>query len=134
MEAQSTKDALKYATIMPGVQSVMMDLRPVMLMLLADSLDCLEVVSIATLLVTSQITFDCFFDADATARCCAAFGRGTGDILLDDLGCTGTEDSLFNCPNRGIGVHNCAHSEDVGVVCQCTSDELIGYYVCVRFI
>ena len=129
MEAQSTKDALKYATIMPGVQSVTMDLQPMMLMLLADSLDYLEAVSIATLLVISQIKFDCFFDADASARCCAAFGQGTGDILLDDLGCTGTENSLFDCPNRGIGVHNCAHSEDVGVVCQGMSDEFIGYYV-----
>ena len=45
-EAQSTKDALKYATAMPGVQSVMMDLGPMMQMLLVDSLDCLEVVSI----------------------------------------------------------------------------------------
>jgi hypothetical protein len=90
--------------------------------LLADSLDCLEVVSIAALL---RLSFDHFFDVDATARCCAAFGRGTGDILLDDLGCTGTEDSLFDCSNRGIGVHNCGHSEDVGVVCQCTFDEFV---------
>ena len=43
------KDALKYATIMPGVQSVMMDLRPVMQMLHAGSLDCLEIVSIASI-------------------------------------------------------------------------------------
>lgn len=72
---------------------------------------------------------------DATARCCGAFGRGTGDILLDDLGCTGTEVSLFSCPNRGIGVHNCGHSEDVGVVCQCMSDKLfVAYYVGIRII
>lgn len=24
----------------------------------------------------------------------------------------------MNCQNRGIGVHNCAHSEDAGVTCQ----------------
>ena len=57
--------------------------------------------------------------AGATARCCAAFGRGTGQIVLDNLACTGTETSLFNCRGNAVGVHNCAHSEDVGVVCQC---------------
>lgn len=55
----------------------------------------------------------------STSRCCAAFGRGTGQIVLDNLACVGTETSLFNCPANAIGVHNCAHSEDVGIVCQC---------------
>lgn len=55
----------------------------------------------------------------ATARCCAAFGQGTGQIVLDDLRCVGTETSLFNCPARPVGSHNCAHSEDAGVVCVC---------------
>ena len=51
----------------------------------------------------------------------AAFGQGTGLIHLDDLMCDGTEDSLFECVFDPT--HNCAHSEDAGVICvpECKS-------------
>ncbi|XP_073329302.1 uncharacterized protein [Pagrus major] len=42
---------------------------------------------------------------------------GSGQIWLDDLRCTGTESSIFNCPHAGIGTHNCGHGEDVAVQC-----------------
>ena len=51
-------------------------------------------------------------------------GHGCADgsiqqqIVLDDLGCTGTEDTLFNCRHIGINTHNCAHSEDVHIGCR----------------
>ena len=54
----------------------------------------------------------------AAANQRAYFGRGSGDILLDDLECTGSEGSLFQCPHNGIYSHNCAHSEDAGVTCE----------------
>ena len=42
---------------------------------------------------------------------------GSGQIVLDDVGCNGVESRLVDCSHRGLGNSNCAHSEDVGVSC-----------------
>ena len=47
-----------------------------------------------------------------------SFGQGSGQIWLDDVNCTGTESRLLSCSNNGIGVHNCAHYEDVAIYCN----------------
>ena len=44
-------------------------------------------------------------------------GANNQPIYLDDLQCSGTEFLLINCPHNGIGNHNCAHFEDVGLQC-----------------
>ena len=53
-----------------------------------------------------------------SAQCCAAFGQGTGNIVLDNVGCSGSEASIFDCPHNGLNIHNCVHAEDASVVCQ----------------
>ena len=53
------------------------------------------------------------------ARTNAFYGQGSGPINIDDVGCTGSEQRLLDCPFSSI--HNCAHSEDAGVDCVATS-------------
>ncbi|KAL8625952.1 hypothetical protein ACOMHN_012544 [Nucella lapillus] len=55
--------------------------------------------------------------AGAQAKTSAYFGQGSGPIFLDDLQCTGTEESLLQCRAKPLYQHNCGHSEDAGVIC-----------------
>lgn len=47
----------------------------------------------------------------------SVFGPGEGPVWLDDVDCNGSEDSILNCYHRDLGVHNCQHTEDVGIIC-----------------
>jgi deleted-in-malignant-brain-tumors protein 1 len=48
----------------------------------------------------------------------ASFGQGTGEIMVDNIRCSGTESELSQCGYSGLGNHNCRHREDAGVVCS----------------
>ena len=74
-------------------------------------------------LVTMLVGFrsSCFkFPVCSGARAfsSAFFGRGTGGIYLDNLGCRGNESRLIDCVHSTIGIHNCDHGDDAGLRCQ----------------
>ncbi|XP_071378220.1 scavenger receptor cysteine-rich domain-containing protein DMBT1-like [Centroberyx affinis] len=45
------------------------------------------------------------------------FGESGGEVLLAGLTCSGSEDSLLQCPHDQSGPRNCGHHQDVGVIC-----------------
>ena len=50
----------------------------------------------------------------------ARYGAGSlsQPILLDDVNCNGDETRLLDCDHRGLGSHNCRHTEDASVKCM----------------
>ena len=48
----------------------------------------------------------------------ARFDEGRGPIWLDNVECNGAERLLLDCPHQGLGLHNCRHYEDAGVICS----------------
>ena len=48
----------------------------------------------------------------------AHFGRGSGQIWLDDVNCSGHESSIAMCLHSGWGINDCGHNEDASVICS----------------
>ena len=57
------------------------------------------------------------FSFDLDASFLSSFGGGNGRIALDNMVCNGNEQRLEMCSSTSIGVHNCDHTEDVGITC-----------------
>ena len=71
------------------------------------------------LLLATNLSIEIYIPSvDVVSFGSAHFGRGNGSIFLDDVGCSGSEQSLVNCSHRGIGNEDCAHNEDAGVRCK----------------
>ena len=57
--------------------------------------------------------------ADAVPVGGAVFGQGSGQIWLNFVRCTGSEESLAECRHHGWGyaLSNCDHGDDAGIIC-----------------
>ena len=67
-------------------------------------------------------------DTDALAAIRALYGQGEGPVLLNDVGCEGDEVSLLACSAQELGMNNCNHGEDAGVLCPGMTVEHVYMY------
>lgn len=70
-----------------------------------------------------MITF--FSSSFPSGRAVAArgFGQGKGPIHVDQVRCTGKEESLGECPSLGQSIQGCRRRVDAGVRCDVAPQE-----------
>lgn len=56
-------------------------------------------------------------DAKGTTHSKFGSDRAPVDYWLDDVDCSGNENSLFDCEHKQIGRHNCRVGERAGAIC-----------------
>ena len=67
----------------------------------------------------TQTYIDKYFPISALqVRPGAAFGNGSGQILMDNVACLSSEISILECDYADFNSQNCGHYEDVGVICE----------------
>ena len=59
-----------------------------------------------------------YFFSDGEAVCCGHYGEGTGRIWLDEVECNNSNSNILMCDHKGLGVDDCGHYEDAGVICH----------------
>ncbi|KAL5491146.1 hypothetical protein EMCRGX_G016379 [Ephydatia muelleri] len=74
------------------------------------------------------------YSSAANATRAAYFGQGVGPVWLDEVLCSGGEQSLLECSHSEVGAHNCRHSEDAGVICSiCPTFNMANVTVLIKF-
>ena len=66
-----------------------------------------------------------YLAAEEAVTDASVFGRGSGEIVLDEVECYGHESSISRCSHERYGNHDCSHQQDAGVRC---AKDLAGIY------
>ena len=45
-------------------------------------------------------------------------GENVWPVHINDVNCTGEEESIWDCPHNGITGYSCNHGEDASVICH----------------
>ena len=112
-----------------GEPSVITVLIVMMQLLSVASLGSLEEVSLIIYKSRSPENDSLLSCIDAVAATGAAFGPGTGTVLLNALQCYGNETNLTQCAGADFGTAPCPHSRDAGVTCQIRQCKTVNYHV-----